>query len=148
MNTIHSHSGGRANKLRSDEGVVGENDVGIITFRNEVWDERIHAPYHPRRGTQQTRRRPVGRAFCVQHRRLFTHISYVLPWILLREARWRTNYACTCAPETLHLGMTDACSIPMYLICLFCRVRVMGIFALYMHANDQLGSHSFKISLI
>lgn len=42
-----------ANTLRSDEGVVGENDVGIITFRIEVWDEYIHAPYHSRRETQQ-----------------------------------------------------------------------------------------------
>lgn len=100
MNTIHSHSvgGGRANKLRSGLGVVGENDVAIITFRDEVWDECIHALYHPRRGTQPTRRRRVGRAFCVQLRRLFTHISYVRAWIPLREARWRTNYAWTCAP--------------------------------------------------
>lgn len=89
---------GGANKLRSGLGVVGENDVGIITFRDEVWDECIHALYHPRRGTQRTRRRRVGRAFCVQLRRLFTHISYVLAWIPLREARWRTNYAWTCAP--------------------------------------------------
>lgn len=49
------------------------------------------------RRSKQTRRRPVGRAFCVQHRRLFTHNSYVQAWIPLRQARWRTNYACTCA---------------------------------------------------
>lgn len=97
---------GRANKLRSGLGVVGDNDVGIITFRNEVWDECIHALYHPRRGTQQTRRHRVGRAFCVQLRRLFTHNSYVRAWIPLREARWRTNYAWTCAPVGLSSAAT------------------------------------------
>lgn len=58
MNTIHTHTRGGEEEEGEEKKteirlrVVGENDVSIITFRNEVWDECIHAPYHPWRGTQ------------------------------------------------------------------------------------------------
>lgn len=103
--------------------------------------------------SKQTRRRPVGRAFCVQHRRLFTHNSYVPVWIPLRQARWRTNYACTCAPLGLISAATHGRCIPTCLFSSVCRLRVVGEYVrdtrtrMIGHGARVVEYYSFNVTL-